>query len=114
MTHTETAPGGTYRPLTSDQRHEMSRSGLIELGAHTHTHEDFRNRPDELCADVQRSVDIVAEGFGSDEVTFAFPYGGPQLGFAGGELERAVRETSVCCALTTEAKLNDSSSDPFS
>src|SRR5690349_10065919 len=35
----------SFRPLTIDQCREMAGTGLIELGAHTHTHADFRGRP---------------------------------------------------------------------
>ncbi len=107
------APRESYRPLTSDQCREMIDSGLIEIGAHTHSHEDFRGRPDEFRDDLQLSVDIVRERFGLDEVTFAFPYGSPHSGFAGGQLADAARETGVACALTTEPVLVDPSSDPF-
>jgi len=106
-------PPMTWRPLRIKQCREMAQSGWIELGAHTHTHQDFRGRPEEFRADLQRSVDRVRELFGVEEMTFAFPFGGPHLGFAGGSLEKAARRTDVACALSTESVLVDVASDPF-
>jgi len=44
---------------------------------------------------------------------FAFPFGSPALGFAGGALMQAARETCVVCGLTTESVLIDLRSDPL-
>ncbi len=106
-------PVESWRPLTSDQCREMAADGLIEIGAHTHTHADFRNRPAEFMADLRASVDVLAERFGFLEPTFAFPYGRRKLGFAGPPLSEAARNSGVICALTTESDLNRSGSDPF-
>src|SRR3954469_3706243 len=95
-------PAGDYRPLTTSQCHEMAAGGLIDLGAHTHTHRDLRLRVDEFQDDLQTSVDHLRARFAVSDVTFAFPWGSPYLGYAGGELANAVRRTSVMCALTTE------------
>lgn len=107
------APAESYQPLTEKQCHEMIASGLIEIGAHTHTHEDFRGRPNEFRQDLQVSVDIVRETFKLDEVTFAFPYGGRHTGFSSDELGTAARQTGVLCGLTTESAVVHHGTDPF-
>jgi peptidoglycan/xylan/chitin deacetylase (PgdA/CDA1 family) len=107
------APPETYRPLTSAQCREMADEGLVELGAHTHTHADCRGAPEKFREDVQTSVDILRARFGLKEVTFAFPFGGPHRGFAGEELAEAARQTGVVCGLTTDCALFDLHSDPF-
>ncbi len=107
------APADSFRPLTWEQCREMASKGLVEIGAHTHTHADFRGRPDEFRADLQKSVDIVRERVGLHEVTFAFPYGSRHAGFASDELVDAARQTGVTCALTTEPVLVEPHSDPF-
>ena len=107
------APDESYRPLTEGQCHEMTASGLVEIGAHTHTHEDFRGRADEFRQDLQVSVDIVRDAFKLDEVTFAFPYGGRHTGFSSDELGAAARQTGVLCGLTTESTVVRQGTDPF-
>jgi peptidoglycan/xylan/chitin deacetylase (PgdA/CDA1 family) len=111
--HSERAPRESYLPLTSGQCREMTASGLVDIGAHTHTHEDFRGRPDEFQQDLQLSVDIVRERFDPPAMMFAFPYGGTHNGFAGDELVDAARATGVACGLTTECGLVDPQTDPF-
>jgi peptidoglycan/xylan/chitin deacetylase (PgdA/CDA1 family) len=107
------SPAEVYRPLTKDQIREMVESGLVTLGAHTHTHQDFRGRPEEMTADIIRSVEYLQRHFGLTEVTFAFPFGSPKLGFAGPELVAAARKSGVTCGLTTDPMLVDLKSDPF-
>ena len=105
--------GEMYRPLTRPQCRELLAGGLIELGAHTHTHEDFRGRPHDLRDDLQVSLGVLRDEFGIEQPSFAFPFGCPRRGFAGSELVAAVRQTSVRCGLTTETALVDPASDPF-
>jgi peptidoglycan/xylan/chitin deacetylase (PgdA/CDA1 family) len=107
------APAESYRPLTWDQCREMADAGLIEFGAHTHTHQDFRGRPDEFYADLQTSVEIVRERMGIDSVPFAFPFGSSRRGHAGPELVAAAKCSGVSCGLTTDPLLVDLQSDPF-
>ncbi|MBC8871104.1 MAG: polysaccharide deacetylase family protein [Planctomycetes bacterium] len=113
MAFTDRAPAEAFRPLTSTQCREMSADGLIELGAHTHTHQDFRGRPEEFRQDLQTSVDILETRFGVRDPTFAFPFGCPFRGFAGQDLVAAAKQTDVTCGLTTECVLADPASDPF-
>jgi len=107
------APAETFRPLTTAQCREMSADRLIELGAHTHTHQDFRGRPEEFRQDLQTSVDVLETRFGVRNPTFAFPFGCPFRGFAGQDLVVAAKQTDVTCGLTTECVLADPASDPF-
>jgi peptidoglycan/xylan/chitin deacetylase (PgdA/CDA1 family) len=106
-------PAEAYRPLSTAQAREMARSGLVELGAHTHTHADFRGRPEEFRQDLQTCVEVLRQRFGLAEVTFAFPFGRRSLGYVSDALLEAARQTGVLCALTTEAVLVEPGSDPF-
>jgi peptidoglycan/xylan/chitin deacetylase (PgdA/CDA1 family) len=107
------APVESYRPLHTSECREMLDSGWIEIGAHTHTHQDFRGKPAELREDLDLCVTSLDERFGIRSPTFAFPYGRVAWGYAGGELTEAARTTGVTCALTTECKANHQGSDPF-
>jgi peptidoglycan/xylan/chitin deacetylase (PgdA/CDA1 family) len=113
LTFRDRAPRETYRPLSLAQCRELLQSGLVELGAHTHTHQDFRHRPDALQQDLQTNVDLLRSYFGLQDMTFAFPFGRPRLGFASPELMVAARKTGVLCALTMEARVICLESDPF-
>lgn len=111
--HHADAPPEAWRPLTRAQCRDLQASGLVTIGAHTHTHEDFRGRPAEFLADTRQSVELVRAWFGEEQVLFAFPYGSPQDGFAGGELRTAVMQTGAHCALTTDSIPVAPGSDPF-
>jgi len=107
------APLDTYRPLTTAECREMSESGLIAIGAHTHTHQDHRGCPEAFREDLQKSVEIVRERFRESDVTFAFPYGCVHAGFANADAIEAAGTTGVRCGLTTTAALVDTKDSPF-
>jgi peptidoglycan/xylan/chitin deacetylase (PgdA/CDA1 family) len=109
----EHLPASAYCPLETAQCREMLASGLIELGVHTHTHGNFRGRPEAFQADLQTSVDILGEQFGIQHPSFAFPIGRRALGYVTPELIAAARRTGVRCALTTDVGLISSTCDPF-
>lgn len=102
-----------WRPMTTDEAREMLKSGLIEFGAHTHSHDDYRGQPEYFRRDLRQCCEVLREKFGIERPTFAFPYGTKHNGFAGPALVAAARETDVCCSLTTEAELVTAKSDPF-
>ncbi len=86
----------------------------MELGAHTHSHEDFRGRADEFHSDLALCVELLRSRFAVQEVPFAFPYGSPRRGFTSPDLQAAARQVGVTCALTTRSALIDLRSDPYS
>ena len=88
----DTAPVPAYRPLRTEECREMLDSDLIEIGAHTHTHQDFRGKPVELREDLNLCVADLDQRFGIQSPTFAFPYGRVAWGYAGGELTEAARK----------------------
>jgi peptidoglycan/xylan/chitin deacetylase (PgdA/CDA1 family) len=106
-------PAYDWRPLQTSQCRQMQNSGLIELAAHTHTHDDFRSRDEDFRADLAVCQAELRERFGLQEATFAFPSGTKSCGFSGGELAVAAREAGLLCALTTERELVLPTSDPF-
>ncbi|MEX2287759.1 MAG: polysaccharide deacetylase family protein [Planctomycetaceae bacterium] len=103
----------SWKPLTFAQCDQLLDSGLIELGAHTHTHDDFRNRPQALAQDLSQCLDVLRCRFGISQATFAFPYGTRKHGFSGPLLSEAVRKTGAICSLTTESTLVRPGDDSF-
>lgn len=106
-------PTESYLPLSRAQCREMTASGLVELGSHTHSHGDFRGSPEPFSRDLEVSLRVLREDFGVAQAPFAFPYGNPRLGYASEALRAAARRSGVTCALSTEPVLVDASSDPF-
>jgi peptidoglycan/xylan/chitin deacetylase (PgdA/CDA1 family) len=113
LAHAESAPLASYRPLRRSECRELAASGLVELAAHTHTHQDFRGRPDDFRSDLQTNVAALRDEFGIERPTFAFPFGCPYRGFAADDLVAAAKRCGVVCGLTTEAALVDPQDDPF-
>jgi peptidoglycan/xylan/chitin deacetylase (PgdA/CDA1 family) len=111
--HRSTAASEGWLPLTWDQCAEMARSDLIDFGTHTHTHEDFRSRPDELAVDLRTSIEVMEERLGERPRLFSFPFGTVRSGFASAELATEARALSLRCALTTEIQLVDPAESPF-
>jgi hypothetical protein len=107
-------PADSWRPLTTQQCREMQADSLIELAAHTHTHDDFRGRFAELGFDLQQNQQELLERFGILRATFAFPFGMVSDGFAGGSMSELARESGFQCALSTEPELVRRNQDPFS
>ena len=68
------APGATA--VSWDQIREMRDSGLLTLGAHTHTHPDMR-RVDEptIEAELDRSDELIVERAGIAPRHFTYPWG---------------------------------------
>lgn len=106
-------PVTSWRPLATWQCKEMHNGGLIDLGTHTHTHGDFRGRPELLYRELRFSLDVMRKKFGLDDATFAFPYGTTWLGYAGPPLSDAARDAGVLCALSTDTDAIYPGDDPF-
>lgn len=103
----------TWRALTLPECHELLASGLIEFGSHTHTHEDFRNRPDEYRENVRTSIEFMQREFGIERPTLSLPYGIIDEGFAGPDFFYTAAEERAICCLTTEEELLSPDSSGF-
>src|SRR5262245_61250710 len=102
-------PPHAWRPMTLRQCEELVGDPLIEIGAHTHTHQDFRECPTELEQDLCECLRFLAGQLSLKAPAFAFPFG---LATAG--LTEIVRRIGVSCALTTKEELVKPRSNPFS
>jgi len=108
----ETTPDD-WRALTSDECKELLDSGIVDLGAHTHTHKDFREKPEGFELDLLENIGILRDRFGLQNVPFAFPFGKRKAGFSGPALVDAARRTGVTCGLTSENEMTNLYADPF-
>jgi len=106
---TSQAPPECWRPLTIEQCRESRCGGLIEIGSHSHTHQRFLNRPEDLHQDLLQSVQVLRDRFAISNPTFSFPFGISGVGLA-----REVREAGLACGLTTKGELVRPGHEPYS
>jgi peptidoglycan/xylan/chitin deacetylase (PgdA/CDA1 family) len=75
-TSTAMTPGGQAEPLTWNQVRAMADSGLMTLGAHTHTHRDLRGVPEDVIVEeLDESNRLIEERCGTVPRHFAYPKG---------------------------------------
>jgi peptidoglycan/xylan/chitin deacetylase (PgdA/CDA1 family) len=87
-------PGGKAVPISWDQVNEMLQTGLMTLGAHTHTHPDLQKLTgDQVAEELDRSNELIESRTGISPRHFAYPKG---IWAAGAEpMIRARYETAV-------------------
>ena len=59
LAHRDALLPTAYRPMTTQQCRELAADGLIDLGAHTHTHCNYRGSPASFRKDLQISADCL-------------------------------------------------------
>lgn len=114
MRHHASTPPEAWRSLTWDECRVMERSGLVEIGAHTHWHRDLRDDPAAFEADLAQCFDALQTHLGRTHPLFAFPFGDPALGYVNDRLIAVVRQAGAPCALlTTTALVRPHDDSPF-
>jgi len=101
-------PADCWKPLTTAQCHELLAGGLIELGAHTHSHDRFIGRADEFRKDMLACLGLLRDRFGIDRPTFAFPFGAKDA-----EMIEIAKRVGVSCCLSTEYRRVGPGDDEF-
>jgi peptidoglycan/xylan/chitin deacetylase (PgdA/CDA1 family) len=99
-------PACTWRPLATSQCHEMLGSGLIEFGAHTHSHERFRGRCDEFGRDLALCLHTLRTKFGIEQPAFACPFGEVDAEM----LAECRRQGLACCVTSNQKRVHQSDS----
>ena len=99
---------GSWLPLTAAQCREMQATGLIQLGSHTHRHENFRGRTEALETDLAESLETLRGQFGLNDAPFAFPFG-----IFDSAMCASVQRAGLMCALTTQSELVTPHCTPF-
>jgi peptidoglycan/xylan/chitin deacetylase (PgdA/CDA1 family) len=113
LAHHESAPEVSWRSMNWAECREAEDTGLIEIGCHTHSHQNFTGRADELRADLRTAQRVFSEELGGPRPLFAIPYGDPALGQVDDALLRAAREEGLECALTTQLGVVEPGQSPF-
>jgi peptidoglycan/xylan/chitin deacetylase (PgdA/CDA1 family) len=94
----------SFLPVTSEQCIEMRDTGLIEIGAHTHTHRSFKSDFNAFDDDLAQCMGCLRSRFELDRIPFAFPFGRKSMGAVNDEMVAIVREHGAYCALTTDCE----------
>jgi peptidoglycan/xylan/chitin deacetylase (PgdA/CDA1 family) len=101
-----------FRMLTARAVREMSQSGLVEFGAHTHTHPILARLSAEECKnEIELSIKRVAEITGRSCRFFAYPFGGRE-DYSQDAVD-ILRNLGIRAAVTTLSGPNDMNSSPF-
>jgi peptidoglycan/xylan/chitin deacetylase (PgdA/CDA1 family) len=96
------------RPLTWDQVGDMLASGLVTLGAHTHTHPDMRGLPrDQIEHEIGESNRLIELRTGEAPRHFAYP-----KGFWDEDAEKVVSATYLTAVLGAGAPISKDT-NPF-
>jgi peptidoglycan/xylan/chitin deacetylase (PgdA/CDA1 family) len=95
-----------FRMLTGQAIREMSQSGLVEFGAHSHTHPILSRLSFEECNnETELSVRGVEELSGRACRFFAYPFGG-RHDYSQQSMD-ILRSLGICAAVTTRTGAND-------
>jgi peptidoglycan/xylan/chitin deacetylase (PgdA/CDA1 family) len=109
----ELVPADYYEAFTLAECETLATHPLIELGSHSHSHQDFRGRTEDFIADIRRSAHYMKTHWHLDRIPFAFPYGCSLSGYCAQEMRDAVKELGFYCALTADARIIEPADDPF-
>jgi peptidoglycan/xylan/chitin deacetylase (PgdA/CDA1 family) len=101
-------PSDKWRPMSTVQCRDIAADGLVELGAHTHTHQDFCGRPEDFDHDLAINVENLRSRFAVRNPSFAFPWGR-----ATSKMMNLVRQAGLSCALMCSDTLVDPRDTPF-
>ncbi len=102
------ADPATWRPLSTAQCQEMLDGRLIDLGSHTHAHQDFRGRLADFESDLTASLTVLRERFEQRQIALAFPFG-----FMEPEFKRAAQRLGVNCCLNCDCRLVTRQTEPM-
>jgi peptidoglycan/xylan/chitin deacetylase (PgdA/CDA1 family) len=99
-------PDSPFRMLGRREIEEMAASGLIEFGAHTHSHAILSSlSPKERYDEIERSVNAVQELTGRPCESFAYPFG--RAGDYDQEIIKILKSLGIRAAVTAIEGAND-------
>jgi peptidoglycan/xylan/chitin deacetylase (PgdA/CDA1 family) len=101
-----------YHAMDWGHAREMLDSGLVSLGAHTHSHQIMaRCTPEVVEHEVLKSKQLIEQNTGRPCTTFCYPNGGPE-DFTE-ETERIIRGLGFLSTITTIGGFNEPGCSPF-
>jgi peptidoglycan/xylan/chitin deacetylase (PgdA/CDA1 family) len=115
MRHAANTPPGAWRSLTWQALERCARSGLVEIGGHSHRHANAAVTPArEVAEEAERCRHTLRERLGPDHaVSYAYPYGSSRLGQVTDGYVAAVKTAGFQVAVTTNLGLATLESDRY-
>lgn len=104
--HARTRPDA-WLPLGWSEIEACARSGVVELGSHSHRHANGSHcSADEVRDEAERSREVLRRRLGDDHATsYAYPYGSTRLGHVTPAYIDAVRASGYAAAVSTNMGL---------
>src|SRR5271157_4839068 len=100
-----------HATLNWEEIEELSRTGLFDFGAHTHSHPILSRCPvEKQYEEIKLARDILRDRLGRCDL-FAYPNG--QTEDFTTETKRILKELGFRCGLSTQPGLNQTGTDPF-
>lgn len=97
-------PPKKFQNMNLDQIHEVERSGLITIGAHTLNHPILKNESNERCdREITGSITELQKLLGHEVKYFAYPNGIPNVDFGEREIN-CLKKNNITIAVSTEVK----------
>lgn len=114
--HGGTTPREMWRPLTWEEVHSCLASGLISVGAHSHTHRNgLTCSPSDLREEAELSMVTLRNKCGNAfKPIFSYPYGSVRLGQVPPQYVDAVQRAGFEMGLTTDLGLVTPESNLYS
>jgi peptidoglycan/xylan/chitin deacetylase (PgdA/CDA1 family) len=101
--------GEPNEPLMSIEEIDDLQCSGVELGSHSHNHQDLTQMPlSAVESDLKASKTILGQALGSEVTSFSYPYGSENE-----KVRWAVREAGFKAACTIHPGDNDEAVDPF-
>lgn len=102
----------TYHALDWSHVREMQASGLVSIGAHTHSHKILgRCQETTIVSEIEECKTIIERETGRLCTTFCYPNGGP--GDFSDATEAILKQQNFKCTITTIGGFNEESCSPF-
>jgi peptidoglycan/xylan/chitin deacetylase (PgdA/CDA1 family) len=113
--HSSDTPAGAWRAMTWCDLEACAKSGLVEIGGHSHRHANAAVAPTaEVIEEPERCRQVLCQRLGDGHArAYAYPYGSSRLGQVTGAYVDAVRNAGFECAVTTDLGLASRESDHY-
>jgi peptidoglycan/xylan/chitin deacetylase (PgdA/CDA1 family) len=115
MRHSASTPPVAWRPLTWRALEECAKSGLVEVGGHSHSHANAAvTAPRDVAAEPAHCREVIRQRLGDVHArSYAYPYGSSRLRQVTPEYVTAVQAAGFDCAVTTNLGLATPDSDRY-
>jgi peptidoglycan/xylan/chitin deacetylase (PgdA/CDA1 family) len=115
LKNTDRLAPDAWRMASWDELEECVASGLVTIGAHSHSHLKASTcTPEQMREEAHTSAELLRRRLGEPHARiYAYPFGNSLLGHVSEAYEEAVRSAGFTVAVTTDVGLVSSDDDAF-